>query len=430
MKQIFAVSGLIILAVVSGCRKEEAPTVFEYNLVHAHKYAMTEDRPMDQVVEDTQWALKRLFGTPDEPKLPEVVSEDEELATLVSLDRLQRAAGPVPAAGEAADRGLYRKHCASCHGVTGNGRGLTGALLNPYPRDYRMGIFKFKSTTRGAKPTRDDLAELIRHGIPGTAMVAIPELTEEDVQALVDYVIYLSWRGELERRMIDVAVMDLLETERLIDPAMADSQDEKEREQFEEEWEYITDDVTEIGASWLEAEDEVTEVELPDDLPLPRDREEFLAMMAGPQADALEASVVRGREIFVGSVASCSKCHGPEGKGDGQTDDFDDWTKDWTVRVGLDPTNREQLIPLLARGALLPQNVQPRNFAEGVFRGGSAPEDLYRRIVNGIDGTPMPGATFVEGQFEQRDVWHVINFIRSLQRDDPATEPTQSETAL
>jgi hypothetical protein len=41
----------------------------------------------------------------------------------------------------------------------------------------------------------------------------------------------------------------------------------------------------------------------------------------------------------------------------------------------------------------------------------------------GIEGSPMPAATFVEGQFEQDDVWHLINFIRSLQKpeaDEPA----------
>lgn len=426
MKRAFAVGGMVVVAAAMGCGKEEAPTAFEYNLVHAHKYAMTEDLPMDQVVEDTQWALHRLFGTPDEPKLPEVVLEDEELSSLVSLENLQRAAGPAPPAGEEGDRGLYRQHCASCHGVTGNGRGLTGALLNPYPRDYRMGLFKFKSTVRGAKPTRDDLATVIRHGIPGTPMVPIPQLTEEDVQALVDYVIYLSWRGEVERRMIDDAVLELdLETQRIVNPSLANSEDEEEKERFAEQWDYIVGYVTEIGESWLEAEDSVTEVELPQELPLPKNREEFVAMMSGPEAEALQKSVDRGRQLFVGSIAACSKCHGPEGKGDGQTNDFDDWTKDWTVRVGLDPTNREQLIPLLARGALLPQNVQPRNFAEGVFRGGSEPEDLYRRIVNGIDGTPMPGATFVEGEFEERDVWHLVNFVRSLENPDQAAQTAE-----
>jgi hypothetical protein len=39
----------------------------------------------------------------------------------------------------------------------------------------------------------------------------------------------------------------------------------------------------------------------------------------------------------------------------------------------------------------------------------------------------MPAATFVEGQFEKEDVWHLINFIRSLQKPaDPleSVEPS------
>ena len=40
-------------------------------------------------------------------------------------------------------------------------------------------------------------------------MIKIPELTNADIDALVDYVIYLSWRGELERRIIDDAIFEL-----------------------------------------------------------------------------------------------------------------------------------------------------------------------------------------------------------------------------
>ena len=141
-------------------------------------------------------------------------------------------------------------------------------------------------------------------------------------------------------------------------------------------------------------------------------------MRKGDQAEEFEASIKRGQELFVGKIASCSKCHGEKGLGNGQTTDYDDWTKDWTTRVDLKPENREDLIPLLARGALPPVNIVPRNFSEGIFRGGSNSRDLYRRITQGIDGTPMPAATFVEGQFEAEDVWHLINFIRSLQTQE------------
>ena len=41
----------------------------------------------------------------------------------------------------------------------------------------------------------------------------------------------------------------------------------------------------------------------------------------------LAASVKAGRELFYGTKANCVKCHGPTGLGDGQQDDFDNWSK-------------------------------------------------------------------------------------------------------
>jgi mono/diheme cytochrome c family protein len=442
---------LATILLLNGCDwRSEYPPVFERNLVLTTKYQITRDIPMDQASDDSTWIVNKMFGTVDEPKLPEALTKDDELASVVSMERLQRASGPADAEG----RGLFQKHCVICHGVTGDGRGSTAAVQTPYPRDYRMGVFKFKSTPRGEKPTREDLARLIRNGINGTAMKKIDELTEEDIQALVDYVIYLSMRGEHERRQIEMAILDgvlddgtrLLNTE-LAAKYFADSEYQKQLqtladkdesslseaeaeevkafEKFQEDWEYAEEYAIEIAESWLNAEDEVLEVpQPPTDLPLAESREDIDAFLASDRADAIKASIARGQELFVGKVANCSKCHGEKGLGDGQTTDYDDWTKDWTLKVGLKPEEREKLIPLLARGALAPINAIPRNFAEGVFRGGSSSQDLYRRITQGIDGTPMPAATFVEGQFEQQDVWHLINFIRSLQQ--PA-EPEVSE---
>lgn len=402
----------------AGCKREETPVTFEPNFVHAMKYQIKDNVSMDQASKDSMWVVTKMFGTPDEPKLPDFVAEEEDFAELLDLDRLVRASGPADAEG----RGLYRKHCALCHGVTGNGRGTTAAILNPYPRDYRMGVFKFKSTPLSYKPTREDIARSIRNGIAGTAMVKIPELTEDDVQALTDYVIYLSWRGETERALIDDAVMEGVDFEggeRIIDPELANSSDEEEQELYEEQWEISEEIAMGIAESWLEAEDEVLEVpEPPSDFPVANSHKDFVKLSQGDQADALAKSVERGRELFLGKVASCSKCHGEKGLGNGQTTDYDEWTKDWTARIGIKPEDREALIPLLARGALPPINAVPRNFSEGLFHGGSESSDLYRRITQGIDGSPMPAATFVEGQFEKQDVWHLINFIRSLQTAD------------
>lgn len=420
---------LLLVGAVSGCH-EPAPVAFEENLVHAKKWEIQTGLPFDQVVRDANWALLELFGTPDAPKLPESITEDEELATLVSMENLMAASGSEWEAG----RGLYRLHCARCHGITGNGRGEAAALVDPYPRDYRMGLFKFKTTERNSMPLKADLAHAIRVGVAGTSMVpdyqlddgTVGPLPEDQIAALVDYVIYLTMRGQVERAMYDDAALelDLEGGDRVIDPALATT----DKEAFDEQWEIINDMVLDVADAWLSAEDEVVEVELPDDVPVPANWEEMQSMLVGDQAEALKESIERGRELFVSTVASCSKCHGETGKGDGQEADYDDWAKDWTVRAGLDPADLDSLTPLIARGALPPRTIKPRNFEEGVFRGGDRPEDLYHRLIEGIAGTPMPAITLVEGQLEEVDVWHLINFVRSL-RVDPVADASGDQEA-
>ncbi len=160
---------------------------------------------MEQASKDAAWLAQTMFGTPDDPQTTQAGNRGRRSFIDRQNGSAERASGPAEMEG----RGLFRKHCVVCHGVTGNGRGPTAAVQVPYPRDYRMGVFKFKSTPRDVKPTRDDLAKLIRGGIAGTAMKPIPGLTEEDIQSLVDYVIYLSWRGELERTVLDDAMFEL-----------------------------------------------------------------------------------------------------------------------------------------------------------------------------------------------------------------------------
>lgn len=426
--RILFIPCIAVSLAVSGCR-EERPMAFEPNLVHTHKYEMKEGFSMQQASKDTTWFITEMFGSPDVPKLPEVVTKDEDLASLVSMENLTTASGPATEEG----RGLYRKHCADCHGITGNGRGATAAVINPYPRDYRTGIFKFKTTKRGSKPIKEDLAKSIRLGIAGTTMKPIEGLTEEGLKALTDYVIYLSWRGEVERKVVDAAIfeLDLGSGDRIIDPSLKDSTKDEDKETFKEQWEIIEDTVAEIGGEWLGAVDNVIEVPAPPaDIPVANSHAEFVTLAAGPETDAVAKSVERGKELFKGKVASCSKCHGEDGLGNGQTADYDDWTKDWTVRIGLDPLKRETLIPLLARGALPPLTIHPRNFSEGYFRGGDKAADLWIRIVQGIEGTPMPAATFVDGDFVKDDVWHLINFIRSLQKSEVVTPTPVTKTAV
>ena len=67
---------------------------------------------------------------------------------------------------------LYQQRCASCHGRNGRGDGEYAGLLNPRPRDFTSGRFKFRSTDIGKLPTDDDLARSIADGLHGTSMPA------------------------------------------------------------------------------------------------------------------------------------------------------------------------------------------------------------------------------------------------------------------
>src|SRR5207245_3942450 len=76
--------------------------------------------------------LEKAFGTPAHPKVEGI---ETGAIALLKLDQSTLAEGSV----------LYRRHCLHCHGLTGDGRGPTAPWVNPHPRDYRQGAFKFTS---------------------------------------------------------------------------------------------------------------------------------------------------------------------------------------------------------------------------------------------------------------------------------------------
>lgn len=78
---------------------------------------------------------------------------------------------------------------------------------------------------------------------------------------------------------------------------------------------------------------------------------------------------------------ACASCHGPSGKGDGTEEQRDE------------------------RG--LP--IRPRDLTTGVFKGDPDPVQLYRRIVAGLPGTPMPMSDWAYGE----DAWHLVNLVLS-----------------
>ena len=140
----------------------------------------------------------------------DLASTDRDSITQ-ALDTLFGTPAAPTVGGESVDAGakLFRKHCAQCHGLAGDGRGPTGLWISPTPRDFRRGLFKFVSTPR--KPTRDDLIRTLRHGLPGTAMPAFGMLGDDALGPLADYVRHLSVRGETEYTLIAGAITDELD---------------------------------------------------------------------------------------------------------------------------------------------------------------------------------------------------------------------------
>ncbi len=405
----FALSLLIVACTaLVGCDIPIAS--FQPNSLYVAKMEKSQGVNLKQAVDDSQSALEVIFGTPDKPAWPDFFKEDsEQLAALVDVSRLERAAGPVKSDQKDVHTGLFREHCVHCHGVTGNGLGPTSRFLNPYPRDFRMGKFKFKATPIGKKPTRGDIRKILEHGIMGTSMPSFRLLREEDIEALVDYVIYLSLRGEVERQLLGQAATQFSsDDERLFNPLIKES----DPETYQAQWDFIRETAVKIGNSWLEATSTAREVQgPPEDYPL-------FGRDTGGDSEAeeqLNQSIANGRKLFQGTVANCANCHGATAMGDGQKNNYDAWTKDWGE--GLDLQDRDQIAPMLKLGALKPRFVFPRNLRSGVYRGGSQPIDLYLRIVNGIDGTPMPAAPMKPENpqgLSERDVWDLVNYLLSL----------------
>ncbi len=374
----------------AGCGKTPNAS-YRLNMVEATKQRLTTEQEQQVAT-----VLLAMFGTPDDPvALPEFGLDEA---------KLRLASGPVRSDIVGRKNGLYREHCAHCHGVTGDGMGPTAAFLNPYPRDYRPGVFKFKSTERADKPTHADLLRILRNGIAGTSMPSFALLSEPQIDALAEYVKYLSIRGETELSLMR-AFFEL---------------DDDAQGKLPETREFLVDEMAgPIAEKWKSAA--AAQIAVPD---MPADID-------------LVASIAKGRELFYGDKANCVKCHGVTGLGDGQANDYDDWNKaiveiNKEIKGGLakagetstsgmsaeDAAEHRKQVAWLGKfshvvdgDALTPRTIPPRNLRLGVYRGGRRPLDLYYRIHAGINGAPMPAA---KGTVPPEDIWHIVNYIRSL----------------
>ena len=57
---------------------------------------------------------------------------------------------------------IYAQRCMGCHGANGDGLGPAAERLNPPPRDFTLGLYKFKSSGRyGIQPRSRSIESLV-----------------------------------------------------------------------------------------------------------------------------------------------------------------------------------------------------------------------------------------------------------------------------
>lgn len=414
----FLLAALAVVATV-GCNQADPPA-FHLNMVEAVNNELT-----PEYQQEVANVLGAMFGNPDEPLAMPETGLDQTL--------LNMAAGPAWSDEKGANHGLYRKHCVHCHGITGDGRGPTAQFLNPYPRDYRQGVYKFKSTTLNARPTDDDLHRVLINGVPGTAMPSFALLPNSEVEALVEYVKYLSFRGQMETKLISYVYDEVsAEEEEVVDengePELDEEGEPKLRrvpldpESRPDQWEVINELLAEVVDDWKAANDSII---VPDESQIPEIDERT--------AEEKAASIAKGRELFYGIKANCVKCHGPTGLGDGQQDDHDIWNKAHKNFL-TSLANSDEDDPFhfdrqeVAATLYDVRNAIPRNLRKGIYRGGNRRIDVFWKIYTGIAGTPMPGlgpaSAGAEGTITEEEMWNIVDYVLSLPYEAPS-QPQQ-----
>ena len=120
---------------------------------------------------------------------------------LLAVGLLALVAGSAAAAPGA----LYGRHCAVCHGAEGRGDGPAAGLLDPRPRDFTAGRYKFRSTPTGTLPALDDIVRTIDAGLPGTSMPGYADLlTPAEIEALALEILALAPLSAHPGRPIDL----------------------------------------------------------------------------------------------------------------------------------------------------------------------------------------------------------------------------------
>lgn len=115
-----------------------------------------------------------------------------------------------------------------------------------------------------------------------------------------------------------------------------------------------------------------------------------------PTPKVTPALLETGKKFY--AEAECLKCHGATGKGDGASADTlkDEWG----------------------------YAIVPYDFTiAGRMKGGNSVRDVYRTLLNGIGGTPMP--SFADS-LSPEEIWGLAYYVMSLAKDPQKQAPTES----
>ena len=103
----------------------------------------------------------------------------------------------VMAGGDAAaGKVIFDTNCMTCHGMLGKGDGPLSAALEPKPRDFSTGVFKFDTDDDGTPGTDGDLKNVIAQGamaFGGSPLMAPwPAFADADIENVIAYIRTLS----------------------------------------------------------------------------------------------------------------------------------------------------------------------------------------------------------------------------------------------
>ena len=186
-------------------------------------------------------------------------------------------------------RAVYERCCIGCHGPQGLGDGPAAGWLDPRPRNFQKGAFKFRPTPSGELPLLEDIVHVVNCGLNGSAMRSFPLLPEPSKNDVAAYVLSLAEFGLVKQEVDDVMEDDDLSLQEVLD----DEYEELKAEVLEYAYELV----------WP------------------------VSMERRPTMNS--ASVERGRVLY---EAQCTACHGATGVGDGPSSfHLRDW-KDAPIR--------------------------------------------------------------------------------------------------